>query len=346
MCSIDIPNESRMNVKIVDTPKNLFRNNIVDTEPRIVAFLDILGFSRIVEEYESDSQSNILNELHDTLEMAIKVSIEAVTDPKTKTDLKEYLEYRMFSDCICISLPFIEFGNDFHIQFHSLSAIVKSYQLAMMQKGFFVRGGISVGSFYSDKHMIFSGGLVSAYQLEQKTVYPVIAVDRKVLDRLKVNYTENAKGLFYENALIFSGSEPEKIFLNPFDLLDNSGKYLDFLQSTMENLIKESESENEESFSVLTTSLLKLTNTITKPIYDYAKSQITPENMNAAKEKVLEHVNEQIEKYTEVVQNSEADLQEQKEAKKIIVKYEHLKSLIEWSMGKGDVSLFKYFQFN
>ncbi|MBK7573342.1 MAG: hypothetical protein IPI10_17710 [Bacteroidetes bacterium] len=152
--------------------------------------------------------------------------------------------------------------------------------------------------------------------------------------------------MFYENALIFSGSEPEKIFLNPFDLLDNSGKYLDFLQSTMENLIKESESENEESFSVLTTSLLKLTNTITKPIYDYAKSQITPENMNAAKEKVLEHVNEQIEKYTEVVQNSEADLQEQKEAKKIIVKYEHLKSLIEWSMGKGDVSLFKYFQFN
>lgn len=345
ICSIEVPNESRLNVKIIETPKNLFRNNIVDTEPRIVAFLDILGFSHIIEEYDLDNQSNILNELHDTLEMAIKVSIESMTNPKAKTDLKEYLEYRMFSDCICISLPFIEFGNDFHIQFHSLAAIVQAYQLAMMQKGFFVRGGISVGSFYSDKHMIFSGGLVSAYQIEQKAVYPIIAIDKKVIDRLKVNFAENAKGLFYENTLLFHDNEPEKIFLNPFNLLDNAGKYFDFLQSTMENLIKESEAEKDDALSELTTSLLKLTNTITKPIYDSAKSQITPENMNAGKEKILEYIDEQLEKYAEVVQKSEVDTQEHKEAKKIIVKYEHLKSLTEWSMGRKESSLFKYFQF-
>lgn len=343
-CSIDVPYESRMNVKIVETPKKLFKNNIVDTEPRIVAFLDILGFAAIIEEYDSDNQSNILNELHETLEMAIKVSIESMTDPKTKTDLKEYLEYRMFSDCICISLPFIEFGNDFHIQFHSLSTIVKSYQLAMMQKGFFVRGGISVGSFYSDKHMIFSGGLVSAYKLEQTTVYPVIAIDKKVIERLKVNFTENTKGLFYENILLFSDNEPEKIFLNPFDLLDNSVKYFDYLQSTMENLIKENEADKDDALSGLT-SLLKLTNTFTKPIFDYAKSQMTPENMNAAKEKILEYVNEQLEKLREVVLKSEKDSDEYKAAKKIVVKYEHLKALTEWSMGKADSSLFKYYQF-
>src|SRR5207253_2089639 len=108
--------------------------------------------------------SNILNELHDTLEIAVKSSIENMTDPKSKTDLKEYLEYRMFSDCICLSLPYIEFGNDFHIQFHSLSGIARTYQLIMLQKGFFVRGGISIGSFFADKNMIFSGGLVKAYK--------------------------------------------------------------------------------------------------------------------------------------------------------------------------------------
>ncbi len=95
------------------------------------------------------------NELHDSLEMAIKVSIENMTNQKAKTDLKEFLEYRMFSDCICLSLPYIEFGNDFHIQFQSISTIARAYQLAMMQKGFFVRGGISIGSFYADKNMIF-----------------------------------------------------------------------------------------------------------------------------------------------------------------------------------------------
>jgi len=344
-CSIDIPYETKMYVNIKETPKKLFRNNIIDTEPRIVAFIDILGFSAIIEEYDRDQHSNILNELHDTLEMAIKISIENIMDQQAQTDLKEFLEYRMFSDCICISLPFIEFGNDFHIQFHSLATIVKSYQLAMMQKGFFVRGGISMGSFYSDKNMIFSGGLVSAYKLEQKAVYPVIAIEKKVIERLKLNYAENSKELFYEKILLYSDREPEIIFLNPFDLLDNSMKYFDYLQSTMDNLIKENEVDKEDSLSGLTTSLLKFTNTFTKPIFDYAKSQMTRENMNTAKEKVLEYVNEQFEKYSEVFLKSKTNSDEYKEAKKIVEKYEHLKALTEWSMGKTDSSLFKFYQF-
>jgi len=344
-CSIDVPYESRMNVKIMETPKKLFRNNIVDTEPRIVAFLDILGFAAIIEEYDSDNQSNILNELHDTLEMAIKISVESMTDQKVKTDLKEYLEYRMFSDCICISLPYIEFGNDFHIQFHSLATLVKSYQLAMMQKGFFVRGGIAIGSFYSDKHMIFSGGLVSAYKLEQTIVYPVIGIHKKVIERLKINFIENSKGLFYENILLFTDNEPEKIFLNPFDLLDNSVKYFDYLRSTMDNLIKSNEEDKDDPLTGMTTSLLKLANTFTKPIFDNVKLQMTPENINAAKEMVLGYVNEQLNKHNEILLHKEVESSEYKEAQKIVVKYEHLKSLTEWSMGKSDSSLFKYYNF-
>jgi len=344
-CSIDVPYESRMNVKIMETPKKLFRNNIVDTEPRIVAFLDILGFAAIIEEYDSDNQSNILNELHDTLEMAIKISVESMTDQKAKTDLKEYLEYRMFSDCICISLPYIEFGNDFHIQFHSLATLVKSYQLAMMQKGFFVRGGIAIGSFYSDKHMIFSGGLVSAYKLEQTIVYPVIGIHKKVIERLKINFIENSKGLFYENILLFTDNEPEKIFLNPFDLLDNSVKYFDYLRSTMDNLIKSNEEDKDDPLTGMTTSLLKLANTFTKPIFDNVKLQMTPENINAAKEMVLGYVNEQLNKHNKILLHKEVESSEYKEAQKIVVKYEHLKSLTEWSMGKSDSSLFKYYNF-
>lgn len=345
ICNIDIPCETSMYIDIKETPKKLFRNNIVDTEPRIVAFIDILGFSAIIEEYDNDEHSNILNELHETLEMAVKISIERMKDQKVKTDLKEYLEYRMFSDCICLSLPYIEFGNDFHIQFHSLAIIVKSYQLAMMQNGFFVRGGISVGSFYSDKHMIFSGGLVSAHNLEQETVYPVIAIEKKVIERLKLNFSENSKGLFYENILLYSDSEPEKIFLNPFDLLDNSMKYFDYLQSTMDNLIKENEADKDDSLSGLTTSVLKPKNTFNKPNFDYAKSQITPKNMNVVKEKVLEYVNEQLDKYTEISLKYKIDSKEYKDVKKIVVKYEHLKSLTEWSMGIIDSSLFKFYQF-
>ncbi len=109
-----------------------------------------------------------------------------------------------------------------------------------------------------------------------------------MIERIKLNFTENAMGLFYEGTLLFSKSEPEKIFLNPFDFLDNSMKYFDYLQSTIDNVIKSNEENEDDVLSGLTTSLLKLTNSFTKPIFDYAKSQITPEQMNAAKEKVLE----------------------------------------------------------
>lgn len=342
-CSIDVPYEGRMYVNILDTPKKLFKNTIVDTEPRIVAFLDILGFSAIVEEYESDSQSNILNELHDALDEAINTSLERMIDPEAKTEVKEYLEYRMFSDCICISLPFIEFGSDFHVQFYYLSTIVSSYQLAMMQKGFFVRGGISIGSFYADKHMIFSGGLVNAYQLEQKAIYPVIAVDEKVIERLKMNFSENTQGMFYENILLFSDSEPAKIFINPFHLLDNSVKNLDYL-STIDNLMKENKEEEEDGdeLSEMTNSLLEITNSFVNPSFDYIKAQMTPEQRNSVKHYVLEQVNQQLKKYNKKLLECENDC---KEVQKVIDKYERLKLLIEWSMGSVELSLFKYYHF-
>lgn len=346
ICLIEIPDEVKMGVKIIDTPKKLFRKSLVDTEPCIVAFIDILGFSSIIEEYDTDDYSNILNELHDTLEQAINISIERMTDSKIKNDLNEYLEYRMFSDCICISLPFIEFGNDFHIQFHSLSHIVKAYQLAMIQKGFFVRGGISQGSYFSDKNMIFSGALVKAYKQEQTSIYPVISLDESVLKRLNHNFTENSKGLLFENALLYKESEPELVFLNPFDYLNNPIKYFDYLQSTMENLISSNKEEEDSSLSGITSSLLEITNSITKPIFEIAKSQLKPENMDVAKEAILRLIDDQIKKQILIMSSTSKDNKIYKEAEKVIIKFKYMKSLLDWTLNKNNSNVFKNYNFD
>lgn len=341
-CFIKVSKIGRMQVNIVDTPKKLFKNNLVDTEPRIVAFMDILGFSAIIEEYDSDESSNILNELHDTLEIAIKLSIENMIDPKSQTDVKEYLEYRMFSDCICISLPYIEFGNDFHIQFHSLSSIVKAYQLAMMQKGFFVRGGISIGSFYADRNMIFSGGLIKAYKLEQAAVYPIIAIDDNVIERLQHNFTENEKGLFIKDTMLTYKINESKIFLNPFDFLDNSTKYLDYLNSTLENLIVEN--DDDDPLTKMTNSLLKMTSSLTKPIFDEAKSNLNPETTSKTKEDILTLIQYQIDKHQYTKENS-GDEKILKEMEKVISKYTFLKDFTLWSLGKTEAELFTHYKF-
>ncbi|MFC5683398.1 hypothetical protein ACYE2N_05630 [Flavobacterium sp. MAHUQ-51] len=341
-CFIKVSKRGRMKVNILDTPKKLFKNNLVDTELRIVAFMDILGFSAIIEEYDSDESSNILNELHDTLEIAIKLSIEKMIDPKSQTDVKEYLEYRMFSDCICISLPFIEFGNDFHIQFHSLSSIVKAYQLAMMQKGFFVRGGISIGSFYADKNMIFSGGLVKAYKLEQAAIYPIIAIDDNVIERLQHNFKENEKGLFIKDTMLIYKNNQSKIFLNPFDFLDNSTKYLNYLNSTLENLIIEN--EDDDPLTKMTNSLLKMTSSLTKPIFEEAKSNLSPETTTKTKEDILNLIQYQIDKHQHIKENN-TDEKTLKEIEKVISKYSFLKDFTLWSLGKTEVELFTPYKF-
>lgn len=341
-CFIKVSKVGKMKVNILDTPKKLFKNNLVDTEARIVAFMDILGFSAIIEEYDSDEGSNILNELHDTLEIAIKLSIENMIDPKSQTDVKEYLEYRMFSDCICISLPFIEFGNDFHIQFHSLSNIVKAYQLAMMQKGFFVRGGISIGSFYADKNMIFSGGLVKAYKLEQAAVYPIIAIDDNVIERLQHNFKENEKGLFIKDTMLIYKNNQSKIFLNPFDFLDNSTKYFDYLNSTFDNLIVEN--DDDDPLTEMTNSLLKLTSSFTKPIFDEIKSNLSPEITSKTKEDILNLIQYQIDKHQYIKENN-SDEKVIKEMEKVVLKYTFLKDFTLWSLGKTATELFTHYKF-
>jgi len=337
LCFVDVPVENPMTVKISDTPKKLFKETLIDTEPRIVAFIDILGFSEIINEYDSDSSSNILNELHNTLETAVKVSIESITDSKAKSEFSEYLEYRMFSDCICLSLPYIEFGNDFHIQFQSITTVVKSYQLAMMQKGFFVRGGISIGSFYSDRNMIFSGGLVSAYRLEKATVYPVIGIDKKVLTRLSKNFKEYAKDLLFDKSLIFSSDKPEIVFINPFDILDDSSRYFDYLQTSLKSIL--SEEENDD----LTNSILKITSDFVNPVFEFAKSQMTPVNINKAKGEILELIIEQLEKHKLRLSSSSTE-EEKKEVKRIIEKFEFIHSVTEWSMDNIGSNTFKYYE--
>ncbi len=344
ICFIEIPSENPMNVKIIESPKKLFKGNLTDTEPRIVAFMDILGFSAIIEEYDSDEASNILNELHDALNLAVENALENIQNSKALTELKEFLEYRMFSDCICISLPYIEYGNDFHIQFNSLSTVVKSYQFIMMQKGFFVRGGISVGSYFSDKNMIFSGGLVSAYHLDKGT--PVVAVHKNVIERLRYNYKKNSKDLIFNGSLIYASQEPEKIFVNPFELLDNSAKHFSYIQYSIDDMIKESENGSSDPLDEITNSIMKMTKTITDPIFRYAKSQMTSENLNIGKEEILKQVNKQIDKHNELLSKPNLTNREREELEKIISKYEFLQQLCNWSLKKGEDGNFLSYHFD
>lgn len=339
-CSIKVPTHSRMHVKTMDSPVNLFNKTVVDTEPRIVAFIDILGFSDIIREYDTNDQSNILNELHETLQAAVKVSISSFVNSKVQKDAVKNFEYRMFSDCLCLSLPYIDYGNDFHIQFYNIALVAASYQIAMMQKGFFVRGGISMGGYYSDSHMIFSGGLVSAYRMEQKSKYPVIGMDEQVLVRLNDKLRENTEGLAFDNIVLSSGDDPNLAILNPFFTIDTAADNLRQFKATFSSLSDEF-NDGEDSLEKLTKKIYNSLGAIVNPILEQLEPQMSSQNMNKIKEEILLMVLELIEDYQHIVDSSETSNEVLIKGQKVLEKYLYLKKLIEWSLGKVDSSLFK-----
>jgi len=342
-CFIDvIVEEDKQRIKITDTPKKLFRNNLIDTEPRIVAFIDILGFSNIIKEYETNEQSNILNDLYDTLNFAIKYSFDYLKDIPTHTELTELLEYKMFSDCICVSLPYFNNGYDFYQQFYSIVTIAKTYQLLMMQKGFFVRGGISSGSYYSDKNMIFSGGLVNAYNIEKKAEYPIIAVDNNTLKTLYNYKYKDANYLIFKSSFIIAKNNPDIVFINPFDLLDNAPNYYSNILKGIDNILKQ-ESKELSSTSVLANiekMAYKQTKDVAKPLLEVIKMTINKDVLNDVKHITLNNIEYQLKKYKTNQLKYKSNTGEYKKIQKIINKLERLALLTKWSIDKKSTDMF------
>jgi hypothetical protein len=339
-------------IKIIENPKKLFRNNI-DTESRIVVFMDILGFKKIIDEYESNVESNVLKKLHDTLIIAIDKSIEIIHRSGENSDIKDFLEYRMFSDCICISLPYIDFGRDFHIQFQSISIIVKNYQLIMMQEGFYVRGAISMGSYYSDRNMIFSGGLVNAYSLEQKAVNPIVVVDDKVLKRLERAYTENSGGLSMDNSLMYHTDAPDKVFTSPFDLIDKLPENLNIMESTLNNLTMDQNNDTIASLlsmakSILTVSLNSISEATSREGNMNLKQLALEKIQESIYQKGLEFIREKpikeklIDKVYRLLNRKKKEISGvEKDLNKLLF----LESLIKWSIDNNSTDRFQYYPF-
>lgn len=191
-----------MHIHLDKNPKDYFRNLLVETEPRFVCFMDILGFSQMIEDYENNDLSTVLQDIQKAFKKAISVLNFQANDEKSQEFL-QYLEYKTFSDNICISLPYFDNETDFLANFNLMITFVRGLQYALMTLGFFTRGGLTIGSYYSDQNMIFSKGLVDAYLLEtKKAVYPRIIISDKIISKISGYNSVSVKFYNLEGAII------------------------------------------------------------------------------------------------------------------------------------------------
>lgn len=193
---------------------------------KIVAFVDILGFSALIKEFDSGRAPQILDELRDAYTSAAEfMKPRPVSRPDEPFfQWKDCLETRLFSDCLCAAAPLEYKSFDFITQFQFLYLYLSTYQDLLMGKGFFTRGAITIGSHFADEHMIFSGGLVETYLLETKSAnFPRIILSDTIKAKLaeyKKSHREKLNYMLIEDADGYT-------FLNSFNADLSTAKEVD-----------------------------------------------------------------------------------------------------------------------
>lgn len=231
--------------------ENIWNIEKSDNE-HIVAFLDILGFKSHVENYldpENAYEGKILN--------IIKIAIK-LTEKTTYMDLFKQIEdlekldfkiqYKQFSDCTCLSIPNINDNPEIEAMMICIFIyLLRDFHSIMLRFDLYLRGGLSVGFHYEDDNMIFSKGLIKAYELEsKKAVYPRIIIDDELIKRLE-EFWGNHKDILYPlgvDKLLVSDWDGS-IFINPFNLSQESEETpLEMENSVFQKALLELEREN------------------------------------------------------------------------------------------------------
>lgn len=170
---------------------------------RAVAFVDILGFSDIVSTTQDHSRArHVISILNDSFR---QFEWRKMRGPKSAYDV------RLFSDSACITSPPTLIG------VHRLLYRVASIQLSLIARGILTRGGIAFGKHYSSCRLLFSEGLVAAYRVEQRAVFPRVVLSLDVAEFLVEHWVRDAN---YTMANLLLMDSDEELFVAYLSILE------------------------------------------------------------------------------------------------------------------------------
>ena len=139
----------------------------IDLDYYIVAFVDILGFSNMVQS-DCENRSG-----------SIKY-FEVLQEINRETQKIGDCNITQFSDSVIFSLPL---SQDNYIK---MIKILAEYQRKLLYHNIICRGAIAYGKHYKEDDFMFSQALIEAYQLESKdAIYPRIIISKNLLEYFK-----------------------------------------------------------------------------------------------------------------------------------------------------------------
>jgi hypothetical protein len=140
----------------------------IELKLHYVAFLDVLGFAKMVEDDIAGDDHPYLVKLFKCHQSAAQIFSD---DPNCTLT--------QFSDSIVISKPFDPKG------FVWFATRVARYQRLLLDDELLCRGGMAVNKHFSNGSFTFSAGVIDAYRVESNTArYPRVVISPDVIDLL------------------------------------------------------------------------------------------------------------------------------------------------------------------
>jgi len=214
-----------------------------------IAYLDILGFKKFVEDAEDNNKPEKL--------MALKKLFEEVIPREISIDGKNAsypdemkLRCLSFSDSIVVSAPFQDNSSYPALIAVSIKAIQISHSLLDME--LLVRGGIAVGNIYQTDSNILGTGYQKAVQMEKVACNPQIILDESAeseLDNLILKQKMPTYSMFAKNELgkkILNSIHPEKSYL-PDERYSVDYYFKKYRETILESLNKLNCQENSKA---------------------------------------------------------------------------------------------------
>lgn len=179
----------------------------IDYSKYFVAFLDVLGFQKLVFSNNPNDKVKIEDYL-----MVIKEITSDLEFVKTTQSLKSII----ISDSIILSVPFGNAINDALSQLRHLCIAVGKIQFQLALDNIWLRGAISCGDAYfnQEDNQVVGPAYVTSYLLEQNAIYPRVILDNKIVNDLEMDSAQalidsvNRKN---NGGLHFQNWQPDKI---------------------------------------------------------------------------------------------------------------------------------------
>jgi hypothetical protein len=181
-------------------------NISVSFEERAVAFIDILGFSKLVEDVASGSvQARVLDELVTLLDQAIPLLNSGVSLVVPDVLIPQHMQ---ISDSIILSAPLKSKTIGWHNYSGLEIVVMRAIQLTQMflKAGYLIRGGISVGKAWHAPFNIIGPAYQEAYELEKNTSAPRIVLSAAAIELWNESRSKGSRlCLVYDDLLMVNG---------------------------------------------------------------------------------------------------------------------------------------------